>query len=185
MSEWKDTRRGVDGAEVWLLYPGILALLVPIYLFIKFLAVEDFTGLPEVLTIIVLLILYLIDRLMLASLTIPKLKKQIVGFKIGKKQAEVSCYFNKKCELSLDVFKCLEACDYGYWYLRYSYLSDKKDNYCLTTCNGQKFYISGNMPEVESLIAALKSIIQKNQENVECAACLPECVLSESTIEQK
>lgn len=167
MMNWKDTRYGSDGANLWLLYPGVLAVLSVIYIIIKLLITEDFTNANGALIIFWGLFILLIDRLLFSVLSIPKLKSQIVNASISVEGIQLDCYFDRKIRLDSYEITAIEECSFGYWYVRYSYLSGRSSNYCITTKSGQKFYISGDMPEVSSLVSALEEIIATNKDAVD------------------
>ncbi len=161
-THWKDQTWGKNGAELWFLL--IFYPIIPIVfcLLVYTLIVEKYSGHWDVVFIVVSVTLYVLDKSIFPLRALPKIRRQLVNVNQEENLWGLQCYFGKEQIFRSDQLKALEKCDFGFWYLRYSYLSDKKDNYCLTTTDGQQFYITGDMPEIESLIAALKSIIKKN-----------------------
>ena len=163
MKEWRETKYGVDGANMWLLYPGIIIIAMTLFCTTRTIIIEDFSGAFGAKLFISFLAIYLTDKLIFGLFSVLKLKTQVVVLSIDNQYAIIQCYFENRANVSFDSIASLDECHFGYWYLRYSFLSNDTLNYCLTTKNNQKFYISGDMPEVNSLITTLRGIIQSSQ----------------------
>lgn len=160
---WSDETWGKDGKE--LLIVKLLHPILPIVLalLIYTLVVEEYTGYWHVAIVLIVVALYVFDRCIFSIVAIHRVKTQIVNVTHKNEFLMVQCYFGVEQEVLSTELSSIEKTDFGYWYLRYSYLSNDESNYCLTTTNGNKFYISGDMPEVGSLIATLQEIIESNR----------------------
>lgn len=161
---WCDKRWGEDGASLWLLRIGRYIFIL-LFGFLGYaLVTEDLSDATIEVAFVILMMGYLLDKAVFAELALKKIKKQVVN--ASKEEASVifQCYFGKVQVIQNEQLVSLEKCDYGFWYLHFSYLSKDLPNHCLTTKDGQKFYISGDMPEVDSLIQVLHKIIDKNKE---------------------
>ncbi len=161
---WSDSTWGAKGVELWLPLVGYPFLVFILGLLLFLFVDSDFSGATTGFvfsTINILAMLYIVS---LASVALYRVRVQIVEISLLENGIVLSCYFNNKKELNGKQLFSLERIDVSKLYLHFSYLSSDSPNYCLTTKNGQKFYISGDMPEVDSLIQVLHKIIDKNKE---------------------
>ncbi len=163
-NQWSDEQWGKGGASLWLLIVTA-PVMAAVFLYLFYISIfMDLSDAPLVLAILVLMLVVLGDKMVFLVLSIPKLKHQVVDLRMDDTYIRIGCYFNNESNINTNSLSSIEGCNFSFWFKRYSYLSDANLNHCLTTRDGQKFYITGDMPEVESLIETLKSIIQKNQE---------------------
>ena len=162
--EWHDSTWGKGGIEAWLPligFPFLLSILTAlVYVFLT----EDFEGAYTPFLFMCINIAAMAYIVILAGLVLMRARRQLVSVLIYNTTLKLGAYFNQNFALDMKDIHSIDQFTPGAIYRHFSYLSNSKTNFCLTTINGQKFYISGDMPEVVSLVVALEEIIVRNKD---------------------
>ena len=158
---WKDKQFGRRSAKLWFVLIGLPFLFVLELFDLDSVISRDFKHDLKAEIIFIFISIAIGFYCFMGIAKILYARFQPIEFCIGCDDMSITCWLSK---YSYQLSELSSTGIINNKFLSFfSYLSNNKKNYYLTFKDGERFYISGDMPEVDSLIATLQEIIQSNR----------------------